>query len=62
MPTVPHHNERDINSVVSNNSIDQHYVVFCCRYLTLTETPSLHTEQKHQRERECNTTSPGPVL
>lgn len=47
---IPHHNEKDIKPVVSNNSIDQQCVVFCHHYLTLTETPSLHTEQKHQRE------------
>lgn len=50
MCIVPHFNERDIKPVVSNNSIDQQNVVFCHHYLTLTETPSLHTEQKHQRE------------
>lgn len=50
VPTLPHRNERDIKPVVSNNSIDQHYVVFCHHYSTLTETPSLHTERKHQRE------------
>lgn len=47
---VPHCNERDIKRVVSNNSIDQQYAVFCHHYLTLTETPSLHKEQKHRRE------------
>lgn len=46
--------------MVPNNSIDQQCVVFCLHYLTLTETSSLHTEQKHQREREQNTTSPTP--
>lgn len=50
VPVVPHCNERDIKPVVSNNSIDQQCAVFCHHYLTLTETPSLHMEQKHQRE------------
>lgn len=47
---VSHCNERNINPVVSNDSIDQQCAVFCHRILTLTETPSLHTEQKHPRE------------
>lgn len=58
MHVVPYCNEKDIKPVVSNNSIDQQCAVFCHHYLTLTETQSLHTEQKHQRER--NTTSLGP--
>lgn len=56
VPTIPHHNERDINSVVSNNSIDQHCAVFCRRFLTLTETPSLHTEQKKKTPKRKSVT------
>lgn len=45
--------------VVSNNSIDQQCAVFCHHYLTLTETPSLHIERKHQGERNTTSSRPG---
>lgn len=57
MYLVPDGNERNIKPVVSNSSIDQQYAAFCHHYFTLTETSSLHTEEKHQRE--FNSTSPG---
>lgn len=54
VPGNPRCEQNDINFVVPNNHIDQQCGLFCHDYLTVTETQSLHTEQKHQQER--NTT------
>lgn len=56
MCLVPDANQRDIKPALSNSCIDQQNTAFCHHYFNLTETSSLHTEEKHQGE--FNTTSP----
>lgn len=59
VPGGPHCEQKDINFVVPNSHIDQQCGLFCHDYLNVTETQSLHTEHKHQQERNTTRFEPG---